>query len=126
MKLEKENKVWKFIENHTDLIFFILVTILALSVRIILIKYKSGDYDMFLKPWFDELKQNGGLRGLAKEIGNYTPPYMTLLAILTYLPVSSLISIKIVSILFDFIGGYTILKIVEELLKEKKYKKKIG
>ena len=95
--MKKENKeIWKFIEKHSDILFFLIITIIAIIVRVMLIKHPSGDYDMFLKPWFDELKQNGGLRGLAKEIGNYTPPYMTLLALLTYLPINSLISIKIV------------------------------
>ena len=125
-KIKENTCIWNWIEKHSNILFFLIITIIAIIIRILLIKYPSGDYNMFLKPWFNELKQNGGLRGLAKEIGNYTPPYMTLLALLTYLPINSLISIKIVSIIFDFIGGYAILKIVEELLSEKKYKKKIG
>ena len=125
-KIKENTCIWNWIEKHSNVLFFLIITIIAIIIRILLIKYPSGDYNMFLKPWFNELKQNGGLRGLAKEIGNYTPPYMTLLALLTYLPINSLISIKIVSIIFDFIGGYAILKIVEELLSEKKYKKKIG
>ena len=118
--------IWNWIEKHSNILFFFIITLIAIVIRIMLIKYISGDYYSCLKPWFNELKQNGGLRGLSKEIGNYTPPYMTILALLTYLPVDSLISIKIVSIIFDFIGAYAILKIVEELLSEKKYKKKIG
>lgn len=121
-----KNIIWDFIDNHTGFVYFVILTLLALIVRIVLIKYNSGDYDMFLRPWFDELKNFGGLSGLAHDVGNYTPAYMTILAILTYLPVSSLVSIKIVSIIFDFIGAIAVYKIVKELLSEKKYKDNVA
>ena len=120
------NKIWNFVDKHTDIIYFSLIVIIAIIIRIIILKQSSGDYDLFLKPWFEELKDSGGLPGLAKNIGNYSPPYMTILALLTYLPIDSLTSIKIVSIIFDFISAITIMKIVEELLKDKEYKRKIS
>lgn len=120
-KKQEKNIIWDFIDRNHQLIYFIIITMIAIMVRKLLINYNSGDYDMFLEPWFNELKQYGGLAGLAKNIGNYTPIYMTILALLTYIPVSSLITIKLVSIIFDFIGAYVVKKIVEELLKDKKY-----
>ena len=120
------NKIWNFVDKHTDIIYFSLIVIIAIIIRIIILKQSSGDYDLFLKPWFEELKDSGGLPGLAKNIGNYSPPYMTILALLTYLPIDSLTSIKIVSIIFDFISAIAIMKIVEELLKDKEYKRKIS
>ena len=125
-KKQRKDLIWNFIDNHIDLIYFILVTLFAITVRILLMKYNSGDYDMFLKPWFDTLKNYGGLPGLANDIGNYTPIYMTILAILTYIPIDSLITIKVVSIIFDFIGALTIKKIVLELLCDNKHKNKIA
>ena len=125
-KLSFEDKVWNYIDKNTGFIYFALITVLAIVIRVLLIKYNSGDYDMFLKPWFNDLKLYGGLPGLAQNIGNYTPIYMTILAILTYLPVDSLISIKIVSIIFDFIGALYAYKIVKELLKDKKYNSKVA
>ena len=129
MKKEKKlniAKIWDFIDKHHFLIYFIVITIFSIIVRYLLIKYHSGDYDMFLKPWFDELKINGGLMGLSKNIGNYTPIYMTILSILTYLPIDSLVSIKLVSITFDYIAAFFLFKIVMELLKNKKSNKKIA
>ena len=120
------NKKIKLEDKYIHIIFLILITIIALIVRVVLIKYSSGDYKMFLKPWFNELKQFGGIKALSRDIGNYTPIYMTILAILTYLPIKSLVSIKIVSIIFDFLGAFTLLKIVEEILKNNKYKKSIS
>ena len=123
---KNNNKIWNFVDKHTDIIYFSLIVIIAIIIRIIILKQSSGDYDLFLKPWFEELKDSGGLPGLAKNIGNYSPPYMTILALLTYLPIDSLTSIKIVSIIFDFISAIAIMKIVEELLKYKEYKRKIS
>ena len=130
MKKEKklciEDRIWNFIDEHTYFVYGFVITVLALVIRMLLVKYQSGDYDMFLKVWFDELKMYGGLSGLAQNIGNYTPIYMTILALLTYLPLSSLVSIKLVSILFDIIGGIYVYKIVKELLKDKKNSNKIA
>ncbi len=122
----KKNVIWNFIDNNTNFIYIVLITILAIILRGVLVKYSSGDYEMFLSPWFNYLKLGGGLKGLAMDIGNYTPIYMTILAILTYFPVSSLVSIKIVSIIFDFVGAFAVYKIVKELLKNKKYQDKVA
>ena len=123
---QDKNIIWDFVDKHTTLIYFIIITVLALVARVILFKYNSGDYDMFLKPWFNDLKGLGGLPGLASDIGNYTPIYMTILACLTYLSIDSLVTIKIVSIIFDFVGAVAVYKIVKELLSDKKYKDRIA
>ena len=119
-------KFWNFIEKNYFKIFFIILTLLSLLIRIKLLKYPSGEYDMFLKPWFDNLKNNGGLFGIAKDISNYNAPYITILALLTYLPIDSVISIKLVSITFDYICAYTVLLIIKELFKENKYQNKLS
>ncbi len=128
--VNKDNRrtgiIWNFVNENTNFIYFILISFLALAIRIILFKYNSGDYDMFLEHWFNDLQSYGGLPGLAQNIGNYTPIYMTILALLTYLPFSSLISIKIVSVIFDFVGAVAMYKIVKELLSGKRYKDKIA
>ena len=72
------------------------------------------------------LKSGGGLFALNKNIGNYNAPYMTILALLTYLPIPSLISIKAVSIIFDFVCAITVSKIALLILKENKHKEKIA
>lgn len=125
-KKKDNNIIWDFIDKHHTIIFLIIITFLAMLARGALLKYASGDYDMFLKPWFDSLKNYGGLPGLSKSIGNYTPIYMTVLSILTYFPIDSLFSIKIVSIIFDFLGAIIVYKIIQELLKDKSYKDKVS
>ncbi len=125
-KSNKKNFIWDFVDEHPNFVYFMIITLLALIIRIVVIEYKSGDYNLFLKPWFDELKTYGGLGALGRDIGNYTPVYMTILALLTYLPIKSVVSIKIISIIFDFIGAYALFRIVGELLSDKKYKDKVS
>lgn len=125
-KKNKDNIIWDFVDKHHNLIFLVIITILAIIARYLMIEYTSNDYISFLNPWFNTLKVNGGLSGLSNSVGDYTPIYMTLLAILTYFPIKSLISIKVLSIIFDFIGAIIVKKIVEELLKDKKYKNKVS
>ncbi|WP_152999907.1 hypothetical protein [Sarcina ventriculi] len=83
----------------------------------------SGDYKYFLEGWFNTLKANGGIFAIKYHIGNYTAPYMLILGILTYIPIKSLYTIKIVSVIFDFIGAFVGARIVYKLCKNKKYKK---
>lgn len=80
----------------------------------------TSDYSTFLKPWFDDLKFNGGLRGLSTYKGDYNAPYMTILALLTYLPINSLYFIKFVSIVFDFLLAISSGILVKELVKQNK------
>ncbi len=118
--------LWNFIDKYKIWIFFVIISVLAISLRVQLYDYSYGDYEMFLKPWFEELRTGGGLFALGKGIGNYNAPYMTLLAFLTYLPLSSLVSIKTVSVIFDFVCAIAVFKIALYILKGNKHKEKIA
>lgn len=120
-KLKKvEDKIFEFIDKYKFIIFFILITVLSLLVRIVSINFESMDYKNFLEPWFNELKEYGGFKALNRDIGNYNAPYMTILAFLTYLPIKPIISIKAVSIVFDYLCAFAVVKIVKIILKDNK------
>lgn len=51
---------------------------------------------------------------------------MTILALLTYLPIPSLISIKLVSVIFDFVCAVAVGKIALFVLKDNKHKEKLA
>ena len=102
-------------------IFLIIITTLAIIIRSLFFSVESGDYVQFLSVWFDTLKQNGGLAGIKTPIGDYNVPYLTILACLTYLRISSLVSIKLVSIIFDFFGAITAALIVKKLTSTSNY-----
>ena len=117
-----EKKLFDFIEKHKFIIFFIIITAISLFLRSIMLGYESGDYKDFLRSWFHQLEAGGGLFALKNQIGNYNAPYMTIMAFLTYIPIEPLISIKLVSVIFDYICAITVMEIIKVLLKDNKNK----
>jgi Gpi18-like mannosyltransferase len=75
--------------------------VVALAVRFAVVNEVNSDYRVFLSPWYDALAAGGGFRAVGQEIGNYNPPYLYLLAAMTYLPIPKIVAIKLVSMLFD-------------------------
>ncbi|QPJ84604.1 hypothetical protein HH195_01190 [Sarcina sp. JB2] len=113
----------KYIQKYKYELFIIIISILAIFIRCMFFNVVSGDYKYFLEGWFNTLKANGGIFAIKDHIGNYTAPYMLILGILTYIPINSLYTIKIVSIIFDFIGAFVGARIVYKFCKNEKYKK---
>ena len=75
---------------------------MALFARLCMIPFESHDYLDYLSRWFEYLKTHGGLFALKSYPGDYNAPYMTIMALLTYLPFKKIYMIKMVSIIFDF------------------------
>ena len=97
--VEQEVKSW--IEKKIIYIAFIAIFLLGIAVRIMLRKFVSRDAQIFLLPWYEEIKSNGGISGLGKQVGNYNLLYQFFIAIFTYLPINPLYLYKIFSIIFD-------------------------
>jgi Gpi18-like mannosyltransferase len=81
---------------------------LAISIRLSLVEWVSGDYSNFLKPWLQQIVDQGGWASLGRAIGDYTPPYIYLLTLISYFPQANssepyLLGIKIISIGFDLV-----------------------
>lgn len=118
----------KKIINNNKLINIIIlsaVTIISMLIRIRGLNVLSTDMKGPLLRWFYLIKNNGGLKALALNIGDYNMPYLTIMALLTYVPISPIISLKMVSIIFDYLLAFFSVKLIKEVLKEK-YSKKIG
>lgn len=89
--------------NQKGLIgIFIVLVFAALAVRYMLIPVTTPDFKDFLQPWMQHMHTKG-LAGLGDDFSNYNTPYLLLLWIASYLPFSQLVSVKLVSIGFDFI-----------------------
>ena len=101
-----ERKLLILIEKKIFFISYIVITIFAILLRLTGFQLQSGDFTNFLLPWYEELKSSGGLNGMASYTGDYNSPYIFLLALLTYLPINPLFSIKLLSCFFDFIGAF--------------------
>jgi Gpi18-like mannosyltransferase len=81
---------------------------LAISIRLSLVDWVSGDYLNFLKPWLQEIVAQGGWASLRFQIGDYSPPYLYLLTLLSYFPQTNasepyLFGIKMIAIGFDVV-----------------------
>lgn len=99
--LYKKIKIKNLEFKILDLVLIILITSLGLYLRYKLYPFESQDYIQNLSRWWDKLDAAGGIPGLKLLVGNYTQPYVYLMALGTYLPWSSLTVIKTISVVFD-------------------------
>lgn len=132
--------------KHNFIVMIIIVLVLALIARFAFVELTSGDTYWFLVPWVKFIRDNGGLLSL-KELpisyyvtttgnvpygmslsdrvvtsviyGNYPVFYYFLLALLSYLPFSEIVIIKMLSFIFDIILAFGVLKIAEKVTKSK-------
>lgn len=109
--------------NRRCICFLAFFSILMLLIRILFFAYSSGDYEIFLKPWVLYMRDNGGIFSLNKSFTNYNLPYLTILALISYIPIEPLYLIKIVSILFDWLIALLGFKMVYQFSKEDKFNK---
>ena len=95
-----------------NLIFVVVGLIISLFLRIRLLTIETGDYEWFLSPWYDYISGHGGFRALKDDFSNYTPPYLYLLTLATYLPIPKVYAIKWISVIFDFVLATLVMLIV--------------
>ncbi|SMC23027.1 Mannosyltransferase related to Gpi18 [Clostridium acidisoli DSM 12555] len=105
----------KFIRNNKiNAFYIILISFLGIILRYKLLEYKSDDLIEFLNPWYNFIKTHGGFHALKYSFADYTPPYLYIMAVGTYLKLSSIIYLKAVSIIFDYIAAITVALIVKK------------
>ena len=120
MMPETEKKIIGYCEKHYLEIGLILITIVAAFMRSVMLKFVSADCTAFLTPWFEFLEENGGLAALANYKGDYNAPYMTIMAIITYLPLDNMLLLKGVSIIFDYALALSAASLVSYLVQKDK------
>ena len=113
-----EKNIIDFCIKNKDYLFVLILTFIALMIRISFLNFISNDYVYFLEPWSSFYKEYGIL-GLKYKIGDYNCLYNTFLAILSYIPIKSLYIIKIFSFIFDFGCGVLGYKIVKKVTNSK-------
>lgn len=94
-----------------DFLFATLCVALALALRLALFDCQTFDTNNFLSPWYDHLRENG-FKGFQTGFSNYTPPYLYLLWLATYLPLPKLYAIKSISLFWDFALAFAVLLVV--------------
>ncbi len=108
-------------EQLENAAFLFLITLFALLMRVLLFPFESGDYHQFLQGWYTALKENGGFAAVGMNIGDYMPTYLYLLAFFTYLPVSGLTAIKLISSAADIVLAVYVMKTVNLKFENKTY-----
>lgn len=93
----------KRITRKTFWIAIIIISAAGMAPRLLGFPFESVDYRQCLSAWTEQLKEIGSIRALGEYRGDYNYPYITILYFLTLLPVPSLYSIKLASVLFDFL-----------------------
>lgn len=101
---------------------FVLYTIILVGIlfKVLLFPVKLGDYNVYLEPWINFIKSHGYFHSLQYDFYNYTPPYIYILIFLTKLGFNPLYSIKIVSVIFEYLLAFYIGKIIYLKYTEKK------
>lgn len=99
-----------------------IISAVGLALRFLGFPFESVDYEQCLSAWTEQLKEIGTIRALSSYSGDYNYPYVTILYFLTFLPIPSLYSIKLVSVFFDFLeAGLLASAAMYAAAKEKRY-----
>lgn len=103
-------------ENMEPLWFGAILVVLALTVlsRVSLLPHQTDDFIEYLSVWLEQIRLLPGFTALVADIGNYNMPYFYMLfALGKLLPQSAdLYVIKLVSVLFDYVLAYFVMKLV--------------
>ncbi len=83
---------------------------LLLLLRLCFFGVATSDYIDFLKPWTERFRELGGLAGLKYAVGNYNVPYLFFLAVFSYFEFDTLYLIKLLSVLFDLLLAFALMK----------------
>lgn len=97
-----------------------ILSVLGMLLRWTGIRYVGVDYENSLLTWYLQLKEGGTLAALADYQGDYNLPYATVLYFLTFVPVEPIVSIKMVSVLFDYLEAVLIMKMVRQAAGEER------
>jgi Gpi18-like mannosyltransferase len=90
----------------------LIVVATAVVARFLSRDYRSGDYRGFLSKWTDYIVAHGGFHAFQHEFADYNVPYLYLLVLVTYLPISHLYGIKLLSVAFDALLAFFAYRIV--------------
>ena len=114
MNQEKKTK-------KSDLLFLVLITILAVAVRLAVRTFVAEDWSVYWSDWLARLSE-GGFRALADDFYDYAPPVMYILYLITLLPVNAMTAFKGLCCLLDFVGAALIGRMVTECSARSKRK----
>ncbi|MDP4237927.1 MAG: hypothetical protein Q8904_00460 [Bacteroidota bacterium] len=93
------------------------IIVFGIIFKLILLPVKTGDYVVFLEPWIEFIRSHGYASSLKYNFYDYTPSYIYILISITKFGFNPLYSVKIVSILFEYLAAFFIGKIAYQKYK---------
>ena len=107
-------KISQDLANKTICIGLIII---GLIIKTILLPIKTGDFIVFINPWLEFIKAHGYLDSLKYGFYDYTPSYIYILVIIAKVGLNPLYSVKLVSIIFEYLAAFIIGKIAFQKYK---------
>ena len=117
--IKKDVNIGKLKLTVLDILFLLGVSFAGFVMRYSMKGFAGADYNLFIEPWMEKIQELGGLRSLGVEVGNYPPLYMYVFTLLSYLPCSYLISVKVFFCLCDYVLAFACALLVYEGRKSK-------
>lgn len=102
----------------SDLLLLSVLTLLAVSVRIMMRTFVAQDWTDYWEIWFTELR-TGGFKALATDFYDYAPPIVYLLYLFTLLPINAMTAYKGFCCVLDFFGAAVIAMMVWECTRSR-------
>lgn len=96
-----ELKIVGAIDKYRYHLFVAVAFVVGLVMRCAGGDFVSLDMRDCLLPWFDQIKQGGGLAALGTQVGDYGLLYQTLISLMTYVEIPAIYQYKLLSALFD-------------------------
>ncbi len=93
--------------------------VVGAAARILCMDHVTSDYTDFLSKWVQFFRDNGGFGGIRLPVGDYNVPYLYLMAAVSYLPMSDLYLIKLISIFFDLLLAFAAMRLTRLAFPEK-------
>ncbi|MDR2600617.1 MAG: hypothetical protein LBC73_10145 [Oscillospiraceae bacterium] len=93
-------------------IFTIIAVIALIIVRGSLFYFESIDYDFHIKHWIATFRGTTFIEGFRTPVGDYNVPYLYILNVIARINIPDLYLVKAVSVMFDFLLAYFMMKIV--------------
>jgi Gpi18-like mannosyltransferase len=91
---------------------WMLIIGVGFILKLFLFPVRLGDYNTYLEPWINFIKQNGYLSALQYDFYNYAPSYIYFLIGIAKTGLNPLFSIKLLSVVFEFVLAFFLGKIV--------------
>ena len=95
-------------------VFIGIAILVSIAIRIPFLLYESYDYHIWVSNWYDMMKHSAwkSLRVSDPAVCNYTPFYLYMIWLTTFLPVIKIIAVKIPSLLFEALSAFLVYRLV--------------